>query len=144
MQIEKKIKLLIVDDNIKLARSLKSMICNRYSMIEAETAASGYEALRIINHGGVDAVLTDVSMKGMDGCDLYIKIMQFNPKIQVMMMSAFYDANHAVVRAKLRGLKDVLPSPELIEKRELVDKIFIKIEQHFLNINKDPVEEDPG
>ncbi len=132
MPEENKIRLLIVDDDIRMTRTLKTLISKKYSMIEVETAAGGYEALHRINKGGIDAVLTDVAMPDMDGCDLYIKICQSNPEIQVIMMSAFYDANHAVVRAKMEGLQDVVPNPELIEKKDLIEKIFQKIEEHFL------------
>jgi len=68
----------------------------------------------------------------MNGCDLYRKIMETNDNIQVIMMSAYYDPSHSVVKAKLEGLKDVVPSLELIEKKDLVEQIFKKIEEHFL------------
>ncbi len=132
MSEEKQIRLLIVDDDKIMTRTLKTMISKKYSMIEIETAEGGYQALQRIGRGGIDAVLTDVAMPDMDGCDLYIKICHSNPEIQVIMMSAFYDANHAVVRAKMEGLEDVVPSPALIEKKDLIEKIFQKIEEHFL------------
>jgi len=126
------INLLIVDDDKSTTSSLKALISNKYKNINVETAENGQEALLRIRKGGINAVLTDVAMPKMDGCDLYMSIMEIAPEIQVIMMSAYYDANHAVVRAKLEGLKDVVPGPELIEKRVLADKIFEKIEKNFL------------
>lgn len=131
--MNEKIKLLIVDDDKDLASSLRMMIKVRYPQMDVVTAGGGLEALRIVSAGGVNAVLTDVSMPDMDGCELYSKITSFNPEIQVIMMSAFYDAKHTLVRSKLLGLKDVVPGLELIEKRELIEKIYGKIEKHFLN-----------
>lgn len=131
--MEKKLTLLIVDDDLDLTMSLKVMLSTRYQELNVVTASGGIEAMRMIRQGGVNAVLTDVAMPDMDGCELYSQISTFNPEIQVIMMSAYYDAKHTLVRSKLLGLKDVVPSLELIEKRELVEKVFSKIEKHFLN-----------
>lgn len=125
--------LLIVDDDAIVARSLQLMISKKYKQIQVETANGGFTALRRIRQGGVNAVLTDVAMPDMDGCELYLKIMETDNNIQVIMMSAYYDPSHSVVKSKLEGLKDVVPSLELIEKKDLVDLVFKKIEQHFLN-----------
>ena len=132
MERSKKINLLIVDDDVITARSLQLMISKKYENINVETANGGFAAMRRIRQGGIDAVLTDVAMPDMNGCDLYRKIMETNDNIQVIMMSAYYDPSHSVVKAKLEGLKDVVPSLELIEKKDLVEQIFKKIEEHFL------------
>ncbi|MDP8209977.1 MAG: response regulator [Candidatus Stygibacter australis] len=132
MERSKKINLLIVDDDVSTARSLQLMISKKYENINVETANGGFAAMRRIRQGGIDAVLTDVAMPDMNGCDLYRKIMETNDNIQVIMMSAYYDPSHSVVKAKLEGLKDVVPSLELIEKKDLVEQIFKKIEEHFL------------
>lgn len=134
-----KIRLLLVDDDQNLLSSLKFLVKARYKDIDVLTAQGGLEAIRMVRQGNIDAVLTDVAMPDMDGCELYRQISEFNPQIQVIMMSAYYDAKHTVVRSKLLGLKDVVPSLELIEKHELVDKIYNKIEKHFL---KNEEEED--
>lgn len=130
--MKEKLRLLIVDDDLNLATSLKAMIGARYKQLVVDIASGGLEAMRMIRNGGINAVLTDVAMPDMDGCELYSKISTFNPEIQVIMMSAYYDAKHTIVRSKLLGLKDVVPSLELIEKRELIEKVFSKIEKHFL------------
>ena len=132
MENDKKINLLIVDDDVITARSLQLMISKKYKNINVETANGGNSAIRMIRKGGIDAVLTDVAMPDMNGCDLYRKIKEVNDDIQVIMMSAFYDPSHSVVKAKLEGLKDVVPNLELIEKKDLVEQVFKKIEVHFL------------
>ncbi|MDP8220389.1 MAG: response regulator [Candidatus Stygibacter frigidus] len=132
MENDKKINLLIVDDDVITARSLQLMISKKYENINVETANGGFEAMRRIRQGDIDAVLTDVAMPDMNGCDLYRKIMETNDDIHVIMMSAYYDPSHSVVKAKLEGLKDVVPSLELIEKKDLVEQVFKKIEEHFL------------
>jgi len=132
MDSSKKINLLIVDDDVITVRSLQLMISKKYENINVETANGGNSAIRRIRKGGINAVLTDVAMPDMNGCDLYRKIKEVNNDIQVIMMSAFYDPSHSVVKAKLEGLKDVVPNLELIEKKDLVEQVFKKIEEHFL------------
>lgn len=132
MEKAKEINLLIVDDDVITARSLQLMISKKYKNIHVETANGGNDAIRRIRKGDINAVLTDVAMPDMNGCDLYRKIKEVNDEIQVIMMSAFYDPSHSVVKAKLEGLKDVVPNLELIEKKDLVEQVFKKIEEHFL------------
>jgi len=126
-------KLLIVDDDVTTARSLQLMIRKKYKEIEVETANSGFLAIKRVRQGGINAVLTDVAMEGMDGCDLYRKIKETDNNIQVIMMSAFYDPSHTIIKLKLEGLKDIVPGLEIIEKKDLIELVFKKIEQHFLN-----------
>ena len=133
MENKKKMKLLIVDDDVTTARSLQLMIRKKYKAIEVETANSGFSAIKRVRQGGINAVLTDVAMEGMDGCDLYRKIKETDVNIQVIMMSAFYDPSHTIIKLKLEGLKDIVPGLEIIEKKDLIELVFKKIEQHFLN-----------
>ena len=133
MENKKKMKLLIVDDDVTTARSLQLMISKKYKAIEVETANSGFSAIKRVRQGGINAVLTDVAMEGMDGCDLYRKIKETDNNIQVIMMSAFYDPSHTIIKLKLEGLKDIVPGLEIIEKKDLIELVFKKIEQHFLN-----------
>jgi YesN/AraC family two-component response regulator len=132
MREEKKINLLIVDDNKEMTRSLKSEINARYKQITVETASGGNEALRRVNQGGIDAVLTDIAMPDMDGCTLYLRIMETHPEIHVMMISAFYDPSHIAYNARLKGLKDLVPDLVLVPKREMAEILYKKIEEHFL------------
>lgn len=129
---EKQIKLLIVDDNIDVTRSLKQEINHRYKNITVETAGGGIEALRLVNRGGINAVLTDIAMPDMDGCTLYQRIIEAHPEIHVIMISAFYDPDHIAYNARLKGLRDLVPDLELVPKREMAEILYKKIEKHFL------------
>ena len=54
----------------------------------AVTAASGLEALDILDHRHVDAALCDVMMPGMDGAETLREIRQRMLALPVIMMSA--------------------------------------------------------
>src|SRR5262245_31991943 len=64
--------LLIVDDhatNLKLLRA--QLEAEGHSVVEA---GNGIEALSLLDHGGVDAVISDILMPGMDGFRLCLEI----------------------------------------------------------------------
>ena len=58
----------------------------------AVTAASGLEALDILDHRHVDAALCDVMMPGMDGAETLREIRQRMLALPVIMMSAMMTA----------------------------------------------------
>jgi two-component system, NtrC family, response regulator len=60
------------------------------------TAASGMEALDILNTRLIDLVLTDVKMPGMTGIDLLEKIKELKPDMPVIIMTAFGSVEKAV------------------------------------------------
>ncbi len=60
------------------------------------TAASGMEALDILNTRFIDLVLTDVKMPGMTGIDLLEKIKEIKPDMPVIIMTAFGSVEKAV------------------------------------------------
>lgn len=53
-------------------------------------AASGHEALRLINKpDGVDLLITDLKMPGMDGIELAYHVRGLYPQIPVLLVSAW-------------------------------------------------------
>lgn len=127
-----KIKLLIVDDDKIYREELRDSIMSGFSNFEVELAGSGLEAKRAINKGGIQVVLTDMAMPDINGCDLYLWIKGTYPEICVIMVSAYlYDPTHTVHRAKLNGLKEVIPNVELVGKNEMIEILYGKIKKYF-------------
>lgn len=60
------------------------------------TAASGMEALNILNNAVVDLVLTDVKMPGISGIQLLEKIKEIQPDLPVIIMTAYGSVEKAV------------------------------------------------
>lgn len=123
-----KYKILIVDDEISVTKYLKQEleeICEDYFVI---CKNSGYGALKIVMQGEIDLVLTDIAMPDMDGYELYSRTIDYDNSLPVIMMTGFgYDPNHAVVKSKKHGLKDVIFKPFDINKLE--QKIRNKISE---------------
>jgi PAS domain S-box-containing protein len=103
----KDIRILVVDDDMGICRSIEEMLAAEGCVVE--TACDGADALRKIESSDFDVVLTDVVMPEMDGYELYCAVRERYPNLPVLMMTAFhYDKDHIIKRSKMKGLKDVL------------------------------------
>ncbi len=63
--------LLIVDDSLTMRKVIrKSVIMSGFDLGDCWEAANGEEALAVLRVHGVDLILTDLNMPGMDGLEL--------------------------------------------------------------------------
>ena len=78
--------ILIVDDEPEVRSVLKDFFEKRgYIIYEAE---SGEKALQLVRSKEISSVLLDIRMPGMDGLSTLEKLMQINPKLGVVMVTA--------------------------------------------------------
>jgi DNA-binding NtrC family response regulator len=101
--------ILLVDDEIDLTNGIKRSISPKIDC-DVLTAASGKEALDLIEAKAVDLVLTDISMPGMDGLELLQSIMDFDDNVTVIMMTAYGTIDNAVKALKM-GAYDFVQKP---------------------------------
>ncbi|MCG8471479.1 MAG: PAS domain S-box protein [Desulfobacterales bacterium] len=92
--------LLLAEDN-EVVKNMASSVLVRQGYT-VHKASSGEEALMLLESlkGKVDLLLTDVIMPGMNGRELYTKVAQRFPKVQVVYMSGYSDdviAHHGVL-----------------------------------------------
>ncbi|MBT4644396.1 MAG: response regulator, partial [Deltaproteobacteria bacterium] len=80
--------LLIVDDEADLLSGLKRSISQELECTVL-TATDGKEAMRVIRNEPVDVALTDINMPGMDGLTLLKNIVEHDPALSVIMMTAY-------------------------------------------------------
>ena len=111
---------LIVDDERTLARSIKAFLID--SGYEAEVAASGEEALELVERMRPDVIFADVRLPGMNGIELLRRIREFDAAVPVIMMTAYGTIEGAVEAVKL-GAFDYLKKPvDLDELKLLTDR----------------------
>jgi DNA-binding NtrC family response regulator len=83
-------------------------------------AYSGREALEKLEKNGVDVVILDVKMPGMDGIETLREIKKIHPLVEVIMLTG-----HATVETAVEGMRlgafDYLMKPCEIE--ELLAKV---------------------
>jgi two-component system response regulator AtoC len=120
-------KILVVDDQkfarITIARFLE------VEKMEVLFAENGLSAKRILENEIVTAVITDLSMPGMDGLELLKWIQEEGPAIPVIMISAFGDISDAVKAMKF-GARDYIVKP--FNPEELVIRLKRIIENQQL------------
>lgn len=101
-------KVLIVDDELNIRRILS--VAFEKAGWHALAAEHGQEALAVIEKGGVDCVLTDVTMPGMSGYQLQETIAERWPGTPVVIMTAFGTIPQAV-RAIRNGAFEYVTKP---------------------------------
>ena len=74
------------------------------------TAADGLEASKLLEREGVDLVITDMQMPGLDGMSLLAKIRADQPDVEVLMLTAHGSIETAVAAMKA-GAFDYLQKP---------------------------------
>lgn len=106
--VEETMNVLVVDDE-EILRSLLDKILKRegYSV---HLAASGREALEILEASPIDIVVSDIKMPGMDGIELLKIVKENHPDVSIIMMTAYADT-YSVKDALLLGADDYVTKP---------------------------------
>jgi len=105
--------ILIVDDEKNIRSSLSSILKDEGHSIS--TAEDGESALRIINEQNIDLMFLDVKLPGVDGMKVLETIKQYNPEIDVLMISGHSDIFTAVKAVKI-GAYDFMEKPLSLPK----------------------------
>ena len=101
-------KLLLIDDEEDVRYSLQRIFDS--PEIEMAAAPSGEEGLKVIPKFKPDLVLMDVRMGGINGLETLRKIRASNPKLLVILMTAYGTTQTAIEAMKL-GAYDYLLKP---------------------------------
>ncbi len=111
--------ILIVDDEAGIRESLCSILAEEGYRPEA--VASAEEALAIVDRGGVDIVLMDIWLPGMDGMEA-LERLQALARPPVVVMITGHGNIETAVRATKLGAFDFIEKPLSLEKIIVVIK----------------------
>ncbi|WP_207531751.1 hybrid sensor histidine kinase/response regulator transcription factor [Desertivirga arenae] len=133
--ITEKNSVLVVDDNIEIRNYVKGIFQGSYVVFEA---ASGEDALRIINIEIPDIVITDVVMGEMSGVDLCAKIKE-DPALTHIPVILLTSGSSAEIKLKgiESGADDFITKP--FDKEILIARVvnLLKsrnnLQKHFFN-----------
>ncbi|TVR21011.1 MAG: DNA-binding response regulator [Anaerolineaceae bacterium] len=103
--------ILIVDDHPVVRAGIRSMLIDQPDFDVIGEAASGAEALDLVNVHQPDVVLMDLRMPGMDGIKTTHRIKTRHPRTVVLMLTT-YDSDRDLIGAVRMGaagylLKDI-------------------------------------
>jgi DNA-binding response OmpR family regulator len=119
-------RILVVDDEINVCKSIKNAIQNPQYHIE--TALSGEEALEKEKTGHFDLVISDLMMPGISGLDLLKALKEWRPEISVIMVTGYPTIRSAVESIRI-GAFDYIPKPFTPQElRSLVTRAFKQME----------------
>jgi len=92
-------KIMLVDDEVPFVETMTKRLKKRD--VEVYSAFSGMEALdALAENSGVEVVILDVKMPGMDGIDTLREIKRVHPLVEVVMLTG-----HATVESAIEGMK---------------------------------------
>ncbi len=84
-------RILFVDDEYKVLDGLRRRLRGMHSEWEMEFAASGMEALEVLNGKSFNVVVADMRMPGMDGCQLFELVKNLHPEAVRIIFSEHSD-----------------------------------------------------
>lgn len=117
-----KIKVMMVDDETRF-REVTSTLLNRKGF-ETTIAASGEEAISILEKNPQDVVVLDVKMEGMDGHATLAEIKKIAPETQVIMLTGHGNLESAVSSRDLAAF-------DYLNKPCDIDLLAIKINEAY-------------
>lgn len=100
-------KILIVDDEADIRNALAIYLkAEKYDIV---SAGDGQEALSILKEGGIDLVLLDIMMPGMDGIEALSKLREFS-NVPVILLTAKSEDTDKVLGLNV-GADDYITKP---------------------------------
>ncbi len=118
MTVKIKPRILVVDDEADIRASIRMIL--EYEGMELVEAASGPEALKRADDGGIDAVLLDIKMPQMDGLEVLAKMAERHPGLPVVMISG-----HGTIETALEATR--LGAFDFMEKPLERDRVLLKL-----------------
>jgi len=113
-------KILLVDDDQELSKSIEAILISRgYDVCLAE---DGDIALDLADETNFDLVLTDIQMPVMGGMVLLEELRKRNPKLPVVIMTAFSTADRAIDATKSGAFDYVIKPFEVPEFLQVIAK----------------------
>jgi DNA-binding NarL/FixJ family response regulator len=110
--MEKKIKVLLVDDHSLVRRGFRRMLEDEADMEVVGEAGSGEESIKLAKELRPNVVVMDCALPGMNGLQATRKILQDSPDTAVLMLSMHTESTwvHQAIEAGAKGyvLKDAL------------------------------------
>jgi len=114
MAVEKKIKVLMVDDLEVAVMAIEHIVNQQPDMVLYASAANPYDAVKVISREKPDVILLDIQMPKMDGITFLRKIMSQHPVPVIMFSSVAEKGSANAIKALQLGAVSILPKPKSI------------------------------
>lgn len=128
MNIDKQMKILVVDDFSTMRRIIRNLLRD-LGFENTHEADDGNTALPILRRGGFDFLITDWNMPGMDGLSLLEEVRKDNElrSLPVLMVTA-EARREQIVTAAQAGVNGYIVKPFTANTlKEKIDKVFERL-----------------
>ncbi len=112
------LRLLLVDDEVEFLEPMKARLERR--RVDCVTAASGAEALAVLDASPVDCAVVDVKMPEMDGLELLRRLRRLHPEVPVVLLTGHASSELGVQGMELGAFEYLLKPVELDELLDTV------------------------
>src|SRR5580658_4338373 len=124
---EFRLSMVIIDDNVGSLEMLSAALSREG--LEILTASDPNEGLNLVYARHPAIVLTDLVMPNLNGIQVLERVMEFDPAIDVVLMTAHYTTETAV-EAIRKGAADYLNKPvSILTLRERIGKLVAEAER---------------
>jgi DNA-binding NtrC family response regulator len=113
--MEKKMKVLLVDDQLDFINGLARLLQGEFKDFEVLTADGGKRALALLEKGAADLLITDLQMPEMNGLQLMAEVHRVYPATKVIILTGFGTIEKAVEAVRY-GAFDFLTKPVAAEQ----------------------------
>ena len=103
MQNDNRIKLLLVDDEVKFLESISKRL--ELKNFDVTSATTGKEAIASAEKGLFDVAVVDFQMPGMDGAQVLKTLKQKHKYIEIIMLTGHATIDSAVECTRLGAFK---------------------------------------
>jgi two-component system nitrogen regulation response regulator GlnG len=110
--------LLVVDDEPNVLYSLEKSL--QSEALRVLSAATAHEGLELVRQHAPDVVLLDVRLPDLSGLDAFDRIRQLDPRLPVIIMTAYATTDTAIEAMKRGAFEYVLKPVDLHQLRDLV------------------------
>ncbi|QFR43424.1 DNA-binding response regulator [Sulfurimonas sp. CVO] len=130
----KDIKVLFVEDEENLARLLKEAIGdNFHSFI---LATDGINGIELFKKTKPDIVITDIMMPRLSGLDMAKELKRINPKIPIIILSAFSEKEKLFSAIDIGITKYFLKPFDIDELLDYISSIAPRLSTKLVNLNE--------
>ena len=115
-------KVLIADDHEIVRRGLKQILAEAFPNLQVGEAGDARQALEAARHQTWDIVLLDINMPGRSGLEVLSELKKEQPRLPIVVLSAFPEEDFA-----LRSFK--LGASGYVSKQSASDELLIAVQK---------------
>lgn len=117
--MNRKIKVLIVDDSVSVQNVLQQILMSDPELEVIGIASDPYEAVAKIAENLPDVITLDIEMPRMDGLTFLSKLMKQHPIPVVVISSVAGEGSHNGIKALKLGALEIITKPKLSSQKQL-------------------------